>query len=150
MSWSLKNKTVTRWRWYIKDSGVEEKDNQSQDIDRLSLIDGYEVEIDPREHLESRYISLRTPSQRRRFREGWMWTILILFCVSVVFTLGLTAFAFFVDYRITFSEDVLIAAPYDRIITTEIVGRLITATVVEVSLAASGIVSWAFFSLRVE
>lgn len=110
------------------------------------LLDGAEVDLDPQDDPTTRF-SEANPKEREKARGNWGWLILLLFFVSTVGTLLLVCWAFYIDQKIIFEQIDLSNKP-ERIITTEVVLRLISATVFQVGAATAGIIGWAFFGSK--
>ena len=81
--------------------------------------------------------------ERESVRKRWGNIILCLFVLSNLATLGLVYWAFYIDFNSAGHD-----AGADRIITTEVVLRLINASVIQVGATAVGIVVWAFSGLK--
>lgn len=86
-------------------------------------------------------------SERGKARNNWGTMVLILFTVSTIGTIALLVFAFCTDRAIAFHPEVLHNQD-QRLITVEVVLKLIDATIFQVGAATAVIIGWAFFGSK--
>lgn len=111
-------------------------------------IEGADAKIDPdAENPVELFYKEPMPGERGKARVQWGYSILALFLISTLGTLSLVCWAFYIDQKIIF-QDIDLSTKPERIITTEVVLRLISATVFQVGAATAGIIGWAFFGSR--
>lgn len=114
--------------------------------DELGILEGADDDLQDARDYSNAYL-LRSPSERHSARKMWGFVIVGLFCVSTIGTLLLLGWAFWIDQKILFSG-IDVNDTSERIITTDVVLRLINATVFQVGAASTGIIGWAFFGSK--
>jgi len=91
------------------------------------------------------FVARRTP--RESFQRLWIIMIVCLFPLTTMSTLGLVAWAFYIDAKIALDG---ISPPQmeSRVITGQTVQTLINATVIEIGSAVAALTAWGFLIRR--